>query len=155
VWIAVSSYLSRGVHLCDLRTRCSTSSSAPTGMRFGRPPAKQPTTTTTTTMGSSGTAASGGEAAAAVGCTLRDLCADDKAKVAKLIKQVVELGGENQRLKDAQQQQQQQQRDQDQRPTARDEQKGVSGADARDGSKDERLKQLQETNRQVISHNIA
>jgi hypothetical protein len=45
------------------------------------------------------------------GATLRDLCADDKAKVARLIKQVVELGGENQRLRGACRGRQRDQRD--------------------------------------------
>ncbi|KAG1671402.1 hypothetical protein FOA52_011899 [Chlamydomonas sp. UWO 241] len=35
-------------------------------------------------------------------CTLQDLCPDDKAKVAKLLKQIVDLGRENQVLKDGQ-----------------------------------------------------
>jgi FtsZ-binding cell division protein ZapB len=54
-------------------------------------------------------------------CTLRDLCAGDKAKVAKLIKQVVELGKEVRQLKGHEPQvqrdvqQQDQQREQQQR----------------------------------------
>jgi hypothetical protein len=34
-------------------------------------------------------------------CTLKELCPEDKQKVAQLVKQVVELGKENQALKDA------------------------------------------------------
>lgn len=32
-------------------------------------------------------------------CTLKELCPEDKQKVAQLVKQVVELGKENQQLK--------------------------------------------------------
>ena len=34
-------------------------------------------------------------------CTLKELCPEDKQKVAQLVKQVVELGKENQQLKAA------------------------------------------------------
>lgn len=78
--------------------------------------------------------------------TLRDLCPDDKAKVAKLIKQVVELGGEVQRLKAVAAS-----GDGDGRAPL---QHSGAAAVATGAPADERLRQLQDTNRQVISHNI-
>jgi hypothetical protein len=87
-------------------------------------------------------------AEAASGCTLRDLCPDDKAKVAKLIKQVVDLEGENKRLKDAG-------RPRDQGDACEGEGEGEGAPDAAADRGEERLRQLQETNRQVIGHNIA
>lgn len=81
--------------------------------------------------------------------TLRDLCPDDKAKVAKLIKQVVELGGEVQRLKAAG-------AGAPGAPPAQPQHAAGAACSAPGAlAVDERLRQLQDTNRQVISHNIA
>lgn len=100
-------------------------------------------------------------AVAPAGTTLRDLCPDDKAKVARLIKQVVELEAENKRLRAASKLDAR--RSGPGRPADADGD-GSSGADGSDdegdgaggrGDVEERLRQLQETNRQVITHNIA
>lgn len=76
--------------------------------RRAHPHAHCPTLHTQGLAGNTAKAALGSSGSAA-GCTLRDLCADDKAKVAKLIKQVVDLGNENQKLKEQQGSDQQQQ----------------------------------------------
>lgn len=104
--------------------------------------------------------AAGAEGAAAAaadsgggGAALRDLRPEDKAKVARLIRQVVALGAENERLRAA--------------AAGGSGDGGSAGAglaatgggegalegDARPPQ--ERVRQLQETNRQVIAHNVA
>ncbi|KAF8072671.1 hypothetical protein HT031_000331 [Scenedesmus sp. PABB004] len=72
--------------------------------------------------------ASGGAArpaAAPAPCTLKELCPEDKQKVAKLVKQVVELGKENARLQ------------------------GAAGA------ADDKVRQIQECNREAVRENCS
>ncbi|WIA08647.1 hypothetical protein OEZ85_008074 [Tetradesmus obliquus] len=62
-------------------------------------------------------------------CTLKELCPEDKQKVAKLVKQVVELGQDNQRLKDA--------------------------AEKASSAAEEKVKQIQECNKQAVKENCS
>lgn len=97
-----------------------------------------------------GDAASGSGNGAA---TLRDLCPEDKAKVARLIRQVVELGSENERLRAGGAGSVAGALEGGAAEAAESE--GVGGRGGANGGGGDRLRHLQEANRQVIAHNVA